>query len=214
LELSETSVTSNQLPAYPFALVYLTLVDLADDLADDLSDQTLVALSRQVSITSLKLDLIGSAVEMLGKLSPLASQLFRRELNIGDDADDQVAATRGADLFLQQCTQLEHFALANQNTPSIIHLPSPLKSWTATWCDESCVAPILDVLKSKAIVISKLQRLCIQPIEDYTTLEAASNPQGWEGWLEIEEVCRQKKIKLSLGRYGTEGEQGESISPC
>jgi hypothetical protein len=210
LELRSTIITSTTLSTYPFALAHLIFAYPPNDV----SDQTLVALSRQVSATSLELILSEPpTVRMLHHLSPLALRLVKLELDTRF-ADDQVAATRGADLFLQQCTQLEHFALANQNTPSIIHLPSPLKSWTATWCDESCVAPILDVLKSKAIVISKLQRLCIQPIEDYTTLEAASNPQGWEGWLEIEEVCRQKKIKLSLGRYGTEGEQGESISPC
>jgi hypothetical protein len=188
------------LPAYRFALAHLTL----DDGSNDVSDQTLIALSRQVSITSLKLDLTGSAVEMLDKLSPLASQLFRLELNVGDDADDQVAATRGADLFLQQSTQLKHLTFSADNVASVIHVLNQLESWTTTWCDESCVAPILDVLKSKAIVISKLQRLCIQPSENYTTLEAASKPQGWEGWLEIEEACRQKKIKLSVGIRGSE----------
>jgi hypothetical protein len=202
LELRSTIITSTTLSTYPFALAHLIFAYPPNDV----SDQTLVALSRQVSATSLELILSEPpTVRMLHHLSPLALRLVKLELDTRF-ADDHVATTRGVDLFLQQCTQLEHFALANHNTPSIIHLPSPLKSWTATWCDESCVAPILDV--------PKLQRLCIQPIEDYTTLEAASNPQGWEGWLEIEEVCRQKKIKLSLGRYGTEGEQGESISPC
>jgi hypothetical protein len=192
LELIETSVTSNQLPAYPFALVHLTLVDLADNL----SDQTLVALSRQVSITSVELTLGRPAVRILHRLSSLAPQLVKLELDIHND--DEFATTRGVDLFLQQCTQLEHFTLAHYNTPSIIHLPSPLKSWTATRCDESCVAPILDVLKSKAIVISKLQRICIHPSHVVTAPEAAREAQSWDGWMEIEEVCRQNKIELRV----------------
>jgi hypothetical protein len=207
LELRSTIITSTTLSTYPFALAHLIFACPPNDV----SDQTLVALSRQISITSVELTLGRPAVRILHHLSSLAPQLVKLEFDIRNDG---FATTRGVNLFLQQCTQLEHFTLANQNTPSIIHLPSPLKSWTATCCHQWNLAVILDVLKSKAMAISKLQCIYIQPSDVNTTPGAVSLAQSWDGWTEIEEACRQKKIKLSVGIRGSEEEQGEYISTC
>jgi hypothetical protein len=195
------------LPAYHFALIRLTLVDNGDDL----SEETLVALSRQVSITSLRLNLFGSAVAMLSDLFPLAHQLVRLELNLDDDDDDDLFATeRRVNLFLPQCIQLKHLTCYRGHIPSIFYLPraGSLESWKVSECEESSVAPILDVLQSKAMAISKLQRLSICLAGESDLHDAVRRAEGWEGWWEIEKVCRQKKIKLSVGVYDTEKEQG------
>jgi hypothetical protein len=194
------------LPAYHFALVHLTLVNYGDDL----SEETLVALSRQVSITSLKLNLIGSEVAMLSDLFPLAHQLVRLELNLDKHDDDLFATERQVNLFLPQCIQLKHLTCYRGHIPSIFYLPGAgsLESWKVSGCQESSVAPIMDVLQSKARAISKLQRLSICPAGEDDVLDAVHEAQSWDGWTEIEEVCRQKKIKLSVGVYDTGKEQG------
>jgi hypothetical protein len=192
LSLGHTQVASTNNPAYHFSLTHLA-VRYAED---DLCDETLAALSRQVSITSLYLYLDGSAVGILGQLSPLASQLVR--LDLAMVGDDDAAVPQIVDPFLKRCTRLKHLTFWAEDTPSVIHLPRPLESWTSRYCDEAEVVSILDVLNSKATAVSKLERLCILPDDTSDVIEAVCEAQSWEGWQELEEVCQQKKIKLTL----------------
>jgi hypothetical protein len=204
LRLEETMVVSTGVSAYHFSLTRLAL-HCTD--YDSLSDETLVALSRQVSITSLDLYLDRSTVEVLHQLSPLAPQLVRLDLDMLDD-DGEVAVPRMVDPFLKGCTRLKHLTSWASDYPSILHLPASLESWLLYPCGEAEVASILDVLNSKATAYSKLERLCIQ-LEDESDLDdAVCEAQSWDGWLELEEVCRQKKIRMSVKSRGEE--RGES----
>jgi hypothetical protein len=199
-------VASTELPAYHFALTHLAL-QYADE---DLSDETLVALSRQLTITSLDLYLCRSAVEVLHHLLPLAPQLVRLHLDMLDD--DDAAVPQIVDPFLKQCTRLKHLTFSAEYTPSTNHVPAPLKSWTLFECDEANVALILDVLNSKATAVSKLERLRIPLKEASDVIDAVCEARSCDGWVELEEVCRQKKIRLSVMWYGQE--RGEPISTC
>jgi hypothetical protein len=194
LRLESTNVESTDLPAYLFSLTHLVLHSTD---YDSLSDETIVALSRQLTITSLDLYLDRLAAEMLGQLSPLASQLVRLALCVLDD--DDAAVPQKVDPFLKLCTRLKHLTFPAEDTPSVIHLLLSLESWTLTYCEEAEVASILDVLNSKATAVSKLQRLCIQLDDEGDVIHAIRKVQSWEGWTELEEVCRQKKIKLIVG---------------
>jgi hypothetical protein len=193
LSLVETMVVSTGVAAYHFSLTHLALQYARDNLCD----KTLVALSRQLTITSLDLYLDRLAAEMLGQLSPLASQLVRLALCVLDD--DDAAVPQKVDPFLKLCTRLKHLTFSAEDTPSVIHLLLSLESWTLTYCEEAEVASILDVLNSKATAVSKLQRLCIQLDDEGDVIHAIRKVQSWEGWTELEEVCRQKKIKLIVG---------------
>jgi hypothetical protein len=205
LTLEETMVVSTSVSAYHFSLAHLAL-HCTDN--DSLSDETIVALSRQVTITSLDLHLDESRVEMLVQLSPLAPQLVRLDLDMLDD--DGAAVPRIVDPFLELCTRLKHLTFSDEYTLSVIHLPRLLESWTLTYCEEANVALTLDVLNSKATAVSKLERLCIQPKYAADVIDAVCEAQSWDGWSEVEEVCRQKKIRLSVGSFGSEEVQGES----
>jgi hypothetical protein len=193
LRLDETMVVSTGVPAYHYSLTHL-VIKCPD--YDDLCDETLAALSCQVSITSLYLYLDGSAAEMLGQLSPLASQLVRLDLGVVDD--DEAAVPQIVDPFLKRCTRLKHLTFWAEDTPSVIHLLLSLESWTLTYCHEANIASILDVLDSKATAVSKLQRLTIHYDSGTRPSDAIRKVQMWEGWQELEEVCQQKKIKLTL----------------
>jgi hypothetical protein len=206
LSLVETMVVSTGVAAYHFSLTHLALQYARDNLCD----KTLVALSRQLTITSLDLYLDRLAAEMLGQLSPLASQLVRLALCVLDD--DDAAVPQKVDPFLKLCTRLKHLTFSAEDTPSVIHLLLSLESWTLSYCEEAEVALILDVLDSKATAVSKLERLCIQPEYAPDAIEAVYEAQSWQRWPELEEVCRQKKIRLSV--IWREEERGEPISTC
>ena len=194
LSLVETMVVSTGVPAYHFSLTHLALQYARDNLCD----KTLVALSRQLTITSLDLYLDRLAAEMLDQLSPLASQLVRLALCVLDD--DDAAVPQIVDPFLKLCTRLKHLTFSAEDTPSVIHLLLSLESWTLTYCEEAEVASILDVLNSKATAVSKLQRLSLYSRYGEPLADTVREVQSWEGWTELEEVCRQTKIRLSVTR--------------
>jgi hypothetical protein len=209
LSLVETMVVSTGVPAYHFSLTHLALQYARDDLCD----KTLVALSRQLTITSLDLYLDGLAAEMLDQLSPLASQLVRLDLGMLDD--DEAAVPRIVDPFLELCTRLKHLTFSAEYTPSVIYLPRLLQSWTLTSCQEADVALTLGVLNSKATAVSKLQRLTIHYNSRMRLAGTVRKVQSWDGWSELQEVCRQKKITLSVKARLSSGSeaQGESMFP-
>jgi hypothetical protein len=207
LRLESTNVESTDLPAYLFSLTHLVLHSTD---YDSLSDETIVALSRQLTITSLDLHLFGSAVKVLHYLAPFAPQLVRLHLDMLDN--DDAAVPQIVDGFLELCTRLKHLTFWAEDTPSVIHVPLPLESWTLSYCKEAEVALILDVLNSKATAVSKLQRLTIHYDSGTPLSDAMRKVQMWEGWSELQEVCRKKKIRLSVMWYGEE--RGEPISTC
>lgn len=59
---------------------------------------------------------------------------------------------------------------------------------------------MLEKLNSTEAAISKVQHLILRPAERYYTIsDVLDGVQSWESWSEFTEVCREGKIKLSVG---------------
>lgn len=203
LAFFSTSFNSPGLPSYPFALAHLC-IQYSRNLP---SDQTLLALGRQVSIASLQLSLHTNTIGVLDTLLPLASRLVRLDLTLWDLG--KVAAAASVDPFLERCTQLKHLTSKGFIDSSIIQLTRSLESWTLPCYDPEDLVPILDVLNSKVAAISKLQCLRIHLQIASNVSAAVHEAQSWDGWAEIEEVCRRGKIRLSV--EWRDEEQGEPM---
>lgn len=189
MDLDATILVMTKPSRFPFALKRLGINCRQGRLPENL----LVSLSRQISITSLCVEL-GPAVGILKQLSPLAPRLVWLLVDLV--GFNQVEGARVVDGFFERCTQLKDLTLTGRYALSVIHLSSSLQSWTLVRSGWRSVAPLLDVFKSKAAAVSQLQNLIVQgpptlsnPVEVYRKL--------WEGWAEIEEICRQQKIKLT-----------------
>lgn len=215
LSLERTEVYSEHIHTYPFSLTHLAL---GDDHDCYIPDEMLVALSCQVSITSLKLALAESTTRTLDMLSPLASRLVRLDLNAKCDKEEYNpvdSGERAVNRFLERCTQLKHIALDADNTPSLVHLTNSLESWTVTSYRRCHITshPLegdFDVLYSSAAAVSTLQHLCLC-VRGHDIRDRGRLSVSWFGRKKIEEVCREKKIRLSLRLHDSEEEEGESI---
>lgn len=198
---------SNELtsePTLPFNLAHLSLwfPDTSPPNYFDREpflDHMLIALSRQVSITSLKVGLYNEKGGHLDLLLPLAPRLVEVEFVL-HDSDETGWTARALEPFLERCTRLKHFTSNAPTIPSVIHVASPLESWTPSGCKKADLGPILDVLNSKKTGISKLQYLCIPESGMLSALLGIveDEVETWDGWSELEEVCRKKKIELGV----------------
>ena len=170
-------------PELPFNLNVLKLV-----LGNHTSLDLLHALSQQSSIRSLRL--YSRAPETFESLLPLAPRLLTLD----------AFGRTGLDVFLSNCTRLNALTVGNSSVPDVDRLPNSLHSLKVTFTRESDVAPILDLLNSKAIAVRGLERLTVHFFDrkrvDDSEMAVLASVQVWHGWREVEEVCRQKKIKL------------------
>lgn len=95
------------------------------------------------------------------------------------------------DGFVKHCTQLKHLTTYHAGHHSNSRLLVPLESWTESIDCEDDLLSVLDVLRSGSIAMSKLERLELE-------VEGVELVRSWEGWTELEDICRDRKIKLRI----------------
>lgn len=157
------------------------------------NDRLLHALSQQAHITFLRVWAFGTALELL---LPLAPRLVTLQGRVSTDLDD----------YLPACTRLEHLILYADGIPGIERLTSSLKSLKIVRFEDWSIELLLDLLNANPIALEDLECLTIHACDrghGYLTDEGAlERVESMEGWLEIEEVCRQKPFKLVITGEG------------
>jgi hypothetical protein len=170
----------------PFNLSILEIVSANDP--PESSFESLDAFSRQSSITSLAVSAYGfNHTRLMEQLAPLAPRLVTLKVT----SHHNYPGSR--DEFLQLCTRLKHLESDNRAIGSIHHVVVPLASWTVSYPVISNIATILDALDSDCVAVSKLERLALNSHVRFVTLRGAPR------WTELEQRCREKKIKLVTG---------------
>lgn len=185
LDLFNVDVRCSTFPSLPFNLDALKLrfmfyipVDL------------LHALSQQPSITSLSINYCPTALPLL---LPLASRLSSLDAGTGRPL--------GLDKFLSECGRLKALTLIPSALEDVDHRIDSLRSLEVDFMIEQGVVLLLDLLDSKPIALKGLEclTLCVRDTTAFTsgeTMEAPEEVEDWEGWFEVVEVCRRRKIKL------------------
>lgn len=104
------------------------------------------------------------------------------------------------DDFLKKCTGLKHLSIYNDALTSVAFIKCPLESLKLNYIHEESVAPILDLLNSDIIAVRGLKLLTVL-VEDpggegFLDDEAQEEAESFEGWSDVEEACRRRKIEL------------------
>jgi hypothetical protein len=153
------------------------------------SSNLLHALSRQSSITSLS---IRARIDHLKQLLPLAPHLLALEVNQWGSDTAQIAH------FVSKCTQLKHLHLTSDNLDCVDSVATSLETLKIELFDKVHVVPILDLLNSETVALKALERLTVHSVDGYYEpwRDREAREGEWEGWSDVEEFCRQKKIGL------------------
>lgn len=184
--------------------------------------QILEAISRQHSITSLKFNLrdrhVDKEVEFLRSMSPLASRLVSLDFDVSYDPRfaELDILRQEVERFLRRCTSLKQFTGSSFHNEFLDDLISPLESWNCTSASHIFFASTSRILNSTSVAMQSLKclRLHVDHSEwaEITVFDQVVETRKWERWSEVNEICREKKIKLTVRMDDESDDEGESIA--
>jgi hypothetical protein len=129
----------------------------------------------------------------LSRLSNLARNILYLSLSL----DISGASKSVSHDFLRSCTELYSLTLPAGALESCEHVSIPLRQLSLNGCQPPHVTALLGILSSKdTVAISRLEHLVVQiKTVEIITVETV---RTWDRWSEVENVCKERKIKLRL----------------